>query len=181
MEKWLQGQDHTSIQEHLLWINPLQRLVSRAPKTLAVEVSLHDSITGVGSYAGSSDGLMLVNGDVVLIDSKTKRHGKYVSPRYCEQQRLQLDAYSIAINHLYQDQLPSPVKRTSLSFSHPVDGKPVTDVSTQGTYFWSISKSGLTFFVSGMRFIEVMLWKNKLRSRRNRINLFVLYESILSY
>lgn len=132
MEKWLQGQDHTSIQEHLLWINPLQRLVSRAPKTLAVEVSLHDSITGVGSYAGSSDELMLVNGDVVLIDSKTKRHGKYVSPRYCEQQRLQLATYSIAINHLYQDQLPSPVKITSLSFSHPVDGKPVTDVSTQG-------------------------------------------------
>ena len=75
---------------------------------------------------------MLVNGDVVLIDYKTKRHGKYVSPRFCEQQRLQLAAYSLAINHLYQDQLPSPVTRTSLLFAHPDDGKPVTVVSTQG-------------------------------------------------
>jgi hypothetical protein len=132
MEKWLQSQDHTPVEEHLQWINPLQHLVSRATKTLAVEVPLHYSITGVGSYAGSSDGLMLVNGDVVLIDYKTKRHGKYVSPRFCEQQRLQLAAYSLAINHLYQDQLPSPVTRTSLLFAHPDDGKPVTVVSTQG-------------------------------------------------
>jgi hypothetical protein len=132
MEKWLQSQEHTPVEEHLQWINPLQSLVSRASKTLAVEVPVHYSITGVGSYAGSSDGLMLVNGDVVLIDYKTKRHGKYVSPRFCEQQRLQLAAYSLAINNLYQDQLPSPVTRTSLLFAHPDDGKPVTVVSTQG-------------------------------------------------
>ncbi len=77
---------------------------------------------------------MLVNGDVVLIDYKTKRHGKYVSPRFCEQQRLQLAAYSLAINHLYEDQLPSLVTRTSLLFAHPDEGegKPVTVVSTQG-------------------------------------------------
>ena len=132
MEKWLQSEDHTPVEEHLQWINPLQRLVSRASKTLAVEVPLHHSIDGVGAYAGSCDGLMLVNDDVVLIDYKTKRHGKNVLPKFCEQQRLQLAAYSLAISHLYEDQLPSPVTRTSLLFAHPEDGKPVTVVSTQG-------------------------------------------------
>ena len=88
MEKWLQSQDHAPVEEHLQWINPLQSLVSRASKTLAVEVPLHHSINGVGGYAGSCDGLMLVNEDVVLIDYKTKRHGKNVLPKFCEQQRL---------------------------------------------------------------------------------------------
>ena len=133
MEKWLQSQEHTPIEDHLQWINPLQRLVSRAAKTLAVEIPLHYSITGVGSYAGSSDGLMLVNDDVVLIDYKTKRHGKYVNPRFCEQQRLQLAAYSLAISHLYHDQLPGPVKSTSLLFAHPEAGKPITVISTGGS------------------------------------------------
>ncbi len=114
------------------WINPLQILVSRASKILAVEVPLHYSINGVGAYAGSCDGVMLVNSDVVLIDYKTKRPGKKVFPKFCEQQRLQLAAYSLAINHLYEDQLPSPIIRTSLLFAHPDDGKPVTVVSTQG-------------------------------------------------
>ena len=132
MEKWLQSQDHTPVEEHLQWINPLQSLVSRASKTLAVEVPLHYSINGVGAYAGSCDGVMLVNGDVVLIDYKTKRHGKNVLPKFCEQQRLQLAAYSLAISHLYEDQLPSAVTRTSLLYAHPEDGKPVTVVSTQG-------------------------------------------------
>ena len=94
--------------------------------------ALHYSINGVGAYAGSCDGIMLVNGDVVLIDYKTKRHGKNVFPRFCEQQRLQLAAYSLAINHLYGDQLPAPVTRTSLLFAHPEDGKPVTVVQTKG-------------------------------------------------
>ena len=53
MEKWLQSHDHTPVEEHLQWINPLQSLVSRATKTLAVEIPLHYSINGVGSYAGS--------------------------------------------------------------------------------------------------------------------------------
>ena len=93
MEKWLQSQDHTPVEEHLQWINPLQKLVSRATKTLAVEVPLHYSINGVGAYAGSCDGVMLVNGDVVLIDYKTKRHGKYVHQKYCERERQQLAAF----------------------------------------------------------------------------------------
>ena len=75
---------------------------------------------------------MLVNCDVVLIDYKTKRHGKNVFPKYCEQQRLQLAAYSLAISHLYEDQLPAPVRRTSLLYAHPEDGRPVTVVSTEG-------------------------------------------------
>ena len=132
MEKWLQSEDHTPVEEHLQWINPLQSLVSRASKTLAVEVPLHYSINGVGAYAGSCDGVMMVNGDVVLIDYKTKRHGKYVHQKYCERERLQLAAYSLAISHLYEDQLPSAVTRTSLLYAHPEDGKPVTVVSTQG-------------------------------------------------
>ena len=132
MEKWLRSEDHAPVEEHLRWINPLQSLVSRASKTLAVELQLHHSIHGVGAYAGSCDGLMLVNDDVVLIDYKTKRHGKRVLPKFCEQQRLQMAAYSLAISHLYEDQLPAPVTRTSLLFAHPEDGKPVTVVSTQG-------------------------------------------------
>ena len=132
MEKWLRSEDHAPVEEHLRWINPLKSLVSRASKTLAVELQLHHSIHGVGAYAGSCDGLMLVNDDVVLIDYKTKRHGKHVLPKLCEQQRLQMAAYSLAISHLYEDQLPAPVTRTSLLFAHPEDGKPVTVVSTQG-------------------------------------------------
>ena len=143
MEKWLQSEDHTPLEEHLQWINPLQSLVSRATKTLAVEVPLHYSIDGVGAYAGSCDGVMLVNGDVVLIDYKTKRHGKNVFPKYCEQQRLQLAAYSLAISHLYEDQLPSQVNRTSLLYAHPEDGKPVTVVSTEGNLLREYQKKWL--------------------------------------
>ena len=60
MKNWMQSEDHTPADEHLQLINPLQNLVSRASKTLAVEVQLHCSIDGIGSYAGSCDGLMLV-------------------------------------------------------------------------------------------------------------------------
>ena len=104
MEKWIQSEDHTPADEHLQWINPLQNLVSRASKTLAGEVPLQYSIDGISSHAGSCDGHMLVRGDVVLIGNKTKRHGKNVFPKFCERQRLQLAAYSLAINHLYGDQ-----------------------------------------------------------------------------
>ena len=94
MEKWLQSEDHTPVEEHLQWINPLQRLVSRASKTLAVEVSLHHSIDGVGAYAGSCDGLMLVNDDVVLIDykhaSRKKRDLSSASSSVCNWLRIHL-------------------------------------------------------------------------------------------
>ena len=83
---------------------------------------------------------MLVNGDVVLIDYKTKRHGKNVLPS--SEQQAALAAYSLAINHLYEDQLPAPVTRTSLLFAHPEEGKPVTVVSTQGNLLLSINRSG---------------------------------------
>ena len=46
----MQSENHTPVEEHLQWINPLQNLVSRASKTLAVEVPLHYSING-GSFA----------------------------------------------------------------------------------------------------------------------------------
>ena len=80
---------------------------------------------------------------MVLIDYMTKRHGKYVSPRFCEQQRLQLAAYSLAINHLYEDQLPSLVTRTSVLFAHPDDGKSVTVVSTQGNMLFEYQQKWL--------------------------------------
>ena len=133
MERWLTNQPHKADDEHMPWIHPLQSLVSKAGKTLAAEIPVHYSIKGLGAYAGSCDGLMLVNGNVVLIDYKTKRPGKYVSHRFCEKQRLQLAAYSLAISDLYQDQLPGPVQRTSLLFAHPEPGKPVTVVSTGGS------------------------------------------------
>lgn len=132
MEKWLQSRGDTPGDAYLPWIRPLQELVSKASKTLGVEIPLHYSIDGVGAYAGSCDALMLVNGEVVIVDYKTKRPGKKVIPQFCEQQRLQLAAYSLAINHLYNDQLPSAVTRTSLLFAHPEDGKPITVISTEG-------------------------------------------------
>ena len=57
---------------------------------------------------------------------------KNVFPKVCEQQRLQLAAYSLAINHLYGEQFPAPVTRTSLLFAHPEDSKPVNVVPTTG-------------------------------------------------
>ncbi|QNG26095.1 PD-(D/E)XK nuclease family protein [Synechococcus sp. HK01-R] len=132
MEQWLQGKPHEPLADHLPWINPLQELVSKAKKTLAVEIPVHTKIAGLG-YAGSCDGLMMTdNGDVVIIDYKTKRENKKVHSKFCDKQRTQLAAYSLAINELYGDQLPSPVKRCSLLFAHPEPGRPVTVVSTEG-------------------------------------------------
>lgn len=90
---------------------------------------------------------MLVSDDVVLIDYKAKRYGKNVFPRFCEQQRLQLAAYSLAINHLYEDQLPSPVTKTSLLFAYPEGGKPVTVVSTQGNLLLEYQQKWLDLLV----------------------------------
>lgn len=132
MENWLQGKSHEVHEDLLPWVKPLQDLVSMADKTLAVEIPIHYKIGGVGAYAGSCDGLMIVGGEVVMIDYKTKRPGKRVSPRFCGKQKLQLAAYSLAINDIYEVQLPSPVVRTSLLFAHPEEGKPVTVVSTEG-------------------------------------------------
>ncbi len=125
-EQWFQGKPHEPSEELLSWINPLQELVSQADKTLAVEIPIHYMIGVVGAYAGSCDGLMLVGDEVVISDYKTKRPGKRVSPRFCGKQKLQLAAYSLAINDIYQSQLPSPVVRTSLLFAHREKGKPVT-------------------------------------------------------
>lgn len=132
MEQWLEGKPHEPLDDHLPWINPLQELVSRATATLAVEIPVHHNIAGVGSYAGSCDGLMLVGNEVVIADYKTKRPGKNVYPRFCSKQRLQLAAYALAIDSLYGDQLPGPVARTSLLFAHPEDNRAVTVVSTEG-------------------------------------------------
>ena len=169
MEKWLQSEDHTPVEEHLQWINPLQRLVSRASKTLAVEVPLHHSIDGVGAYAGSCDGLMLVNDDVVLIDYKTKRHGKNVLPKFCEQQRLQLAAYSLAISHLYEDQLPAPI-REQVSCLHILRMANLSQLFLpKATCSLSINKSGLIFWVSGMRF-TVSKWLTSKPSLISNLN-----------
>ena len=132
MEQWLKSGSSKCHESLLPWVRPLQHLVSRANKTLASEIPIHFSVDGVGAYAGSCDGLMLVRNEVVLCDYKTKRPGKKVIPRFCEKQKLQLAAYSLAVNGIYHDQLPSPVVRTSLLFAHPEDGVPVTVISTKG-------------------------------------------------
>ena len=85
MEKWTAESRPNSRGQAFAVDQPTSAVCFKSVKTLAVEVPLHYSITGVGSYAGSSDGLMLVHRDVVLIDYKTKCHGKYVSPRFYEQ------------------------------------------------------------------------------------------------
>lgn len=132
MEYWLTGQSSEYNPELAPWVEPLRALVSRATATLAVELPIHHSVEGIGRYAGSCDGLVLVGSDVVVIDYKTKRPGKRVHPRFLDKQRIQLAAYALAINAIYADQLPAPVTRCSLLFAHPDEGRPPTVVSTAG-------------------------------------------------
>jgi hypothetical protein len=132
MEYWLTGQSSEYNPELAPWVEPLRALVSRATATLAVELPIHHSVEGIGRYAGSCDGLVLVGSDVVVIDYKTKRPGKRVHPRFLDKQRTQLAAYALAINAIYVDQLPAPVTRCSLLFAHPDEGRPPTVVSTAG-------------------------------------------------
>lgn len=132
MEEWLSGKLHKSNPVYESWTNPLKELVSRATATLGVELPVFKSFEGIGSYAGSCDALMLVKRDVVVIDYKTKRPGKNVYVNFCKKQKLQLAAYSLAINANYGSQLISPVSRISLLYSHPDPNRPVTVVSAQG-------------------------------------------------
>lgn len=132
LEDWLSGKGADYDPQFSPWVEPLRALVSRGTATLAVEIPVHYVIPGVGGYAGSADGLMLVNNEVVIIDYKTKRPNKRVHPKFLDKQRTQLAAYSIAINELYKDQLPAPVTRTSLLFAHPDEGRKPTVVSTSG-------------------------------------------------
>jgi len=132
MEYWLVGHSSQYNPELAPWVEPLRALVSRGTACLGVEIPVHCSIPGVGRYAGSCDGLMLVGDEVVIIDYKTKRENKRVSAQYCTKQRLQLAAYSVAISTLYGDQLPAKVTRTSLLFAHPDPGRPPTVISTAG-------------------------------------------------
>ena len=132
MEDWLVGCRDIYAAELAPWVEPLRKIVSRADATLAVEIPIHHQIAGIGGYAGSCDGLMLVRNEVVIIDYKTKRHNKKVHPKFLNKQRLQLAAYATAINSIYRDQLPSPVVRTSLLFAHPDEGRAPTVVSTSG-------------------------------------------------
>ena len=142
MENWLMGAGD-DYPEHLApWVEPLQALVSKGTATLGVEIPIHHSVLGVGRYAGSCDGLMLVGGEVVVVDYKTKREGKRVHPKFLDKQRLQLAAYSHAINSLYSDQLPAPVSRCSLLFAHPDRDTP-TVVITAGDELKSYQKQWL--------------------------------------
>ena len=132
MEHWLTGHSNDYNPDLAPWVEPLRALVSRGTACLGVEIPLHCSVPGVGRYAGSCDGLMLVGDEVVIIDFKTKRPNKRVSPRFCLKQKLQLCAYSVAISAIYGDQLPGKVSRTSLLFAHPDEGRDPTVVSTSG-------------------------------------------------
>lgn len=132
MEDWLSGQVCQYAPELSPWVEPLRDLVAKATATLAVELPVHHTIPGIGRFAGSCDGLVVVGSDVVIIDYKTKRPGKRVHPRFLDKQRTQLAAYSLAINAIYADQLPAPVSRCSLLFAHPDEGRAPTVVSTAG-------------------------------------------------
>ena len=132
MECWLRGERHTPDPEFLPWIRPLQLLVAKADTTLGVEVPVHHHVEAIGAYAGSCDGLMQVGDEVVICDYKTKRAGKRVYAKYCDQQKLQLAAYSLAINAIYENQLPAKVSRVSLLFAHPEPNKAVSVISVEG-------------------------------------------------
>ena len=140
MEDWLSHRNPSYPEQYAAWVDPLRHLVARAKLTIGVEVPIHHSIPGVGGYAGSCDGLVVSpDGTVVIIDYKTKRPGKRVHPRFLDKQRLQLAAYSIAINEIYGDQLPRPVERCSLLFAHPDRDRP-TVVMTEGSELDSYRK-----------------------------------------
>lgn len=133
MERWLTGESSEYDQQYAPWVEPLRALVAKAQATLAVEIPVHYTVPEIGGYAGSADGLMLVGGNVVILDYKTKRESKRVIPRFQEKQRTQLAAYSIAINALYADQLPGPVDRCSLLYAHPEPGRAPTVIATGGS------------------------------------------------
>lgn len=132
MEYWLTGHSSEYSPELAPWVEPLRALVAKATATLAVELPVHHTVPGIGRYAGSCDGLVVVGSDVVIIDYKTKHPGKKVHARFLDKQRLQLAAYSLAINAIYAEQLPAPVSRCSLLFAHPDEGRAPTVVSSAG-------------------------------------------------
>ena len=68
---------------------------------------------------------------------------------------MRLAAYSLAIKHLYGDQLPGPVARASLLFAHPEDGKPVTVVPTMGNLLVEYQNKWIDIFSSGMRYTVI--------------------------
>jgi hypothetical protein len=122
MECWLSHTPHQHDPDIDPWVDSLQLLISKARNsatTLSVETPLFHTVEGIGSYAGSADVLMLVKGEVVLIDVKTKRPGKTVWSQYETKNKLQMAAYSLAINACYNDQLSGPVNRATLLYAHP--------------------------------------------------------------
>lgn len=128
MENWLTGKKMDCVGSIEAWVKPLQSLVRRADATLAVELPVFHSVNNIGPYAGSADALMRVKGETVLIDYKTKRLGKKVYNQYLLKQKLQMAAYTMAINVVYLEQLSAPVTRASLLFAHPDEGRAVTVV-----------------------------------------------------
>ena len=128
MENWLTGKRIAYAESIEPWVKPLQSLVRRANATLAVELPVFHSVSDIGPYAGSADALMRVKGETVLIDYKTKRLGKNVYKQYLLKQKLQMAAYTMAINAVYVQQLAAPVTRASLLFAHPDEGRVVTVV-----------------------------------------------------
>lgn len=131
MEDWLAGKNSQNGRtvDFAKWIDPLQELVSKATATLGVEIPVFVSLENGISYAGSCDALMKVKDSVVIIDYKTKRENKRVSPKYLLKQKLQMAAYSIGIDVLYGEQIGSCVHRASLLFAHPDPGRKPTVVT----------------------------------------------------
>ncbi len=144
MEKWLTYEHQIIPPEYHPWVEPLMNLVASAKCTLGVEIPIHHHVRGIGRYAGSCDGLVIgADGELVIIDYKTKRPNKRVHPKFLDKQRIQLAAYSIAINALYADQLPSLVSRCSLLFAHP-DRPTPTVVMTSGPELLAYQKKWLS-------------------------------------
>lgn len=132
LETWLSGQPHTPAEEHLPWVQPLQRTVSNFKACRGVEIPVHHWIDGVGGYAGSCDGIVCDRGNkLLIIDYKTKRPGKRVHAKYEDKNRTQLAAYSLALNALYRRQLGGDIDGTVLLYAHP-DKDELTIIRTEG-------------------------------------------------
>ena len=68
MEKWLQMKITNLMQNTCDGLSP--KSLSRKLSNTCKRSTVHYLINGLGAYAGSCDGLMLVNNEVVIIDYK---------------------------------------------------------------------------------------------------------------
>lgn len=126
MERFLLGQPMEHDDRLDVWVKPLLSSISRATAVLGVEIPLAHSFAGM-RWAGSCDALLQApDGEVVVVDFKTRRDVSYKKDepnkpnlKYLTKQKTQVACYAYSINAIYGDQLPKPISRATLLFAVP--------------------------------------------------------------